>query len=339
MGDELPIGWTREFSRSQAREYFFHAATRKSVWKREEIPTAATDKSVGDKRAPEEAAGSSQQVKKSKPDNTPKTSVAIIVPFRDQHAAQKRSQHLKKFIPHMEAFLAETPGIVNFHVFIVEQSEDGKKFNRGKLLNIGFKYACEFDTPHPFNSFIFHDVDLLPQEPVKKWYAKYPKYPIHIARCWGRYNNNPDYFGGIVAFSKEDFELIDGFPNLYAGWGGEDDELQKRVAASKLHIDAPPKNLGRGAIVDLENMDLKTKLGVLRKTDWKCNVKWEIRDEHNNLRPKRKELPWWGVKSLEYKLLSKSSLGEHSTKLLVDILPNLNADGTEHWSNNKTDWK
>ena len=36
------------------------------------------------------------------------------------------------------------------------------------------------------------------------------------------------YFGGIVSFSASDMRRINGFPNTFWGWGGEDDEMQKR---------------------------------------------------------------------------------------------------------------
>jgi predicted glycosyltransferase involved in capsule biosynthesis len=77
--------------------------------------------------------------------------------------------------------------------------------------------------------FIFHDVDLLPQENLGVWYAKFPKAPIHIARVWDRYSNNPKYFGGVVSFSSSDYKRINGYPNTFWGWGGEDDEMQKRL--------------------------------------------------------------------------------------------------------------
>ncbi|GMF12157.1 unnamed protein product [Phytophthora lilii] len=45
----------------------------------------------------------------------------------------------------------------SFHIFILEQSLDGRKFNRGKLLNAGFDMAR-----NDYDVYIFHDVDLLP---------------------------------------------------------------------------------------------------------------------------------------------------------------------------------
>lgn len=339
--ESLPKGWEKVLSRSQNRYYFYHKATGKSVWSRREVdgieqpsskplsPPFHTRKRVRDDNRDE---GS----KRAKQHNDQRR-VAIIVPFRDQHVAQQRKEQLNSFVPHMERFLSSNQGIEAYHVFIIEQSDDGRKFNRGKLLNIGFKLALEHPDG-PFDSFIFHDVDLLPQEPLKQWYAKYPSRPLHIARCWNRYNDNSKYFGGIVAFSKEDFEMIDGFPNTFWGWGGEDDELQKRVDAARMRIEAPPKHLPN-AIVDLENMNLKTKLDTLRKTDWKCQVKWEAQDDYKNMRDRRETIPWWGVHGIEFKEEGTEKLGEHSTKYTVDVLYNYNADKSEHWANRKLDWK
>jgi hypothetical protein len=152
------------------------------------------------------------------------TCVAIIVPYRDIHVAQNRAKHLQKFIPHMHSFLQKQlkkKTLVDYHIYIIEQSDDGRKFNRGKLLNIGFDIARKNKCRGGGSSkvanhdiFIFHDVDLLPGDDLGSEYTKFPQVPIHIARVWDRYSNNAKYFGGIVSFSASDMKRINGYPNV-----------------------------------------------------------------------------------------------------------------------------
>jgi hypothetical protein len=176
------------------------------------------------------------------------TCVAIIVPYRDIHASQKRAAHLAKFIPHMNAFLAklvQKGRLSDYHIYIVEQSDDGRKFNRGKLLNVGFDMARKTNVHH--DVFIFHDVDLLPQEDLEGAYSHFPKTPYHIARVWDRYANNPKYFGGVVSFSPSDYKRINGYPNTFWGWGGEDDELQKRCEKLDIQWEWPAAGQGHAS--------------------------------------------------------------------------------------------
>jgi len=37
------------------------------------------------------------------------------------------------------------------------------------------------------------------------------------------------FFGGVTAFSTDDFIGANGYPNVYWGWGGEDDDMYLRV--------------------------------------------------------------------------------------------------------------
>lgn len=38
----------------------------------------------------------------------------------------------------------------------------------------------------------------------------------------------PQYFGGVSALTPDQYLKINGFPNEYWGWGGEDDDIATR---------------------------------------------------------------------------------------------------------------
>ena len=142
--------------------------------------------------------------------------IAIIVPFRDQESEKKRTKQLNTLVEYFKSYLKDD----EYKIFVVEQSNDQRKFNRGQLLNIGFEYAVK----EGYNNFIFHDADLLPSDELKEYYENIPEIgPVHIAAVWDRYGSNQKYFGGIVVFNKKMFERINGYPNDFWGWGGEDD--------------------------------------------------------------------------------------------------------------------
>ena len=48
-----------------------------------------------------------------------------------------------------------------------------------------------------------------------------------IVECFFRITY-PTLFGGVVMFTKSDFEKVNGFSNVFWGWGAEDDNLYQR---------------------------------------------------------------------------------------------------------------
>lgn len=204
--------------------------------------------------------------------------LAVIVPFRDQ-PLQNRREQLQRFLTHMTQYLRSSaikPTLQTFHMFIVEQTHDTYKFNRGKLLNAGFVLAQK--SPHaPFTSICFHDVDLLPGPSLGPWYALSPqKNPVHIGAVWSRYPY-PSYVGGILTLSPEQILKTNGFPNNFWGWGGEDDEMSKRLQEAKLTLMKPGK-LPANAIVDLEEVLIKEKGGERAGTGVKAGGRSEWRN-------------------------------------------------------------
>jgi len=64
--------------------------------------------------------------------------LAIIIPFRDLEKDKKRTQELNTLVNYFANYFDDKN---NYKIFVVKQSNDSRKFNRGQLLNIGFKYA------------------------------------------------------------------------------------------------------------------------------------------------------------------------------------------------------
>ena len=203
--------WSKCFSKTHQKDYWFNSITNEKSW---------TEPVIVKKRKYEETVSkSSSEVEPNKAKfDSFLHKIAIIVPFRDLHVEQNRKIQLHQFIPHMVSFLSKQ-STYDYHIYIIQQPDDGLKFNRGKLLNIGYKLAKEDNC----DIFIFHDVDLLPDADLLECYTKYPSstHPIHIARVWKRYSGNQAYFGGVVSFTSEQFEAVNGFPNNFWGWGGE----------------------------------------------------------------------------------------------------------------------
>jgi hypothetical protein len=209
----------------------------------------------------------------------------------------------------MKKAISQFNNNASFHIFIVEQTPE-HKFNRGALLNLGFLEASK----QGYNVFIFHDVDLLPGDKMASYYVKNPEIPIHIARCWDRYKGQ-EYLGGIISISAKNFTDLNGYPNNYWGWGGEDDELSRRVKEISLQIENPKEE--DCEITDLEGMNLQEKLQVLKENqDWKNMKKRELKEQHS--------ATWQdnGVNSIEgeYLSLDDEKINDYTTKIIVELI-------------------
>jgi predicted peroxiredoxin len=210
-----------------------------------------------------------------------KHKLGIIVPYRN------RPTQLKRFVSHMEDYIKD----LDYEIFIIEQSDD-KPFNRGKLLNVGYKYAIESGCDY----FVFHDVDMLPEDVDYSYSDK----PLHLATHLQEHDYETtffDYFGGVTMFNKEDFETINGFSNEYWGWGFEDDDLLIRCIESDLELDTTnnsKKNIqefeafefkGEDSYIKIKNKEQKSNLleddfsiSVLVKPS---NIKIDENDEYD----------------------------------------------------------
>lgn len=160
--------------------------------------------------------------------------VAIIIPYRN------RKTHLDQFSLYIHRFLPDQ--LVDYSLYVVEQSKL-KKFNRAKLFNIGVREVLKRDPT--ICCFIFHDVDLIPLDQRNLYMCT--DLPRHMSVGVSSLRYRLPYetiFGGVVAISKKQFEHIGGFSNDYFGWGGEDDDMFRRIIASGLDIQRTPQEYG-----------------------------------------------------------------------------------------------
>ena len=144
--------------------------------------------------------------------------LGVCIPYRDTGDGV-RKKHLDTLIPHLEKFLGERD--IEFRCYIGHQVDD-KKFNRSGTKNVAFLAAKEDGCDYV----AFHDVDMLPKDDCD--YSHPGDTPKHIATYlsqWDYTLRDIHYFGGVVIFTIEQFENVNGYLTDYWGWGFEDDDL------------------------------------------------------------------------------------------------------------------
>ncbi|XP_004677775.1 PREDICTED: beta-1,4-galactosyltransferase 1 [Condylura cristata] len=217
--------------------------------------------------------------------------VAIIIPFRN------RQEHLKYWLYYLHPILQRQQ--LDYGIYVINQAGD-VKFNRAKLLNVGFQESLK---DYDYNCFVFSDVDLIPMDDHNT-YRCFPQ-PRHISVAMDKFGFSlpyVQYFGGVSALSKQQFLTINGFPNNYWGWGGEDDDIFNRLVFKGMSISRPNAVVG------------------------KCRMIRHSRDKKNEPNPQRfdriahtKETMFSdGLNSLTYKVLDKERHPLY-TKITVDV--------------------
>lgn len=167
-------------------------------------------------------------------DCTARHRVAILVPYRD------REDHLRVFLYNMHQMLPRQQ--IDYAIFVIEQAGQGR-FNRAKLFNVGYLEALAL---YDYQCFIFHDVDLIPEDDRNLYTC--PEQPRHMSVAIDTMKYRLPYaliFGGVSALKKEHMQLVNGFSNEYWGWGGEDDDMSYRLQHYHLKISRYPANIAR----------------------------------------------------------------------------------------------
>ncbi|XP_048053253.1 beta-1,4-galactosyltransferase 1 [Megalobrama amblycephala] len=217
--------------------------------------------------------------------------VALIIPFRN------RDEHLKYWLHYLHPILQRQQ--LDYGIYVIEQ--DGvDTFNRAKLLNVGYVEALkEYD----YDCFIFSDVDIIPMDDRNTY--KCSSQPRHLSVSMDKFGFRlpyKQYFGGVSAMSKEQFQKINGFPNNYWGWGGEDDDIFNRLSFRGMKISRPNGDIGNCRMIR-HSRDKKNEPNPQR---------------FNRITHTRQTMNTDGINSLEYKVINieKNKL---YTKITVDI--------------------
>ena len=147
--------------------------------------------------------------------------LGVCIPYRD-NGDGVRKEHLDRLIPHLEQFFGERN--IDFTCYVGHQI-DNDKFHRSGTKNIAYLQAKQDGCDY----YAFHDVDMLPHDDCD--YSHPGDTPKHIASYlsyWDYTLRDNEYFGGVVIFTGEQFENINGYNTDYVGWGMEDDDLYWR---------------------------------------------------------------------------------------------------------------
>ncbi|GFO33416.1 beta-1,4-galactosyltransferase 1 [Plakobranchus ocellatus] len=120
-------------------------------------------------------------------------------------------------------------------------------FNKGRIMNAAFREALKlFD----FQCVTFHDVDLVPEDDRNMYSCA--EMPKHMSIGIDKFDYHLPYdglVGGVLMFKTEHFQRVNGYSNMYWGWGAEDDDMTTRILHQGLRIYRPPSNIARYKMV------------------------------------------------------------------------------------------
>ncbi|XP_052098692.1 beta-1,4-N-acetylgalactosaminyltransferase bre-4-like [Mytilus californianus] len=229
---------------------------------------------------------------RSKPSHCcPRHSVAIIVPYRN------RNRQLRTFLYNIHPMLHRQE--LDYGIYVVEQGGNSK-FNRAMLMNIGFVKALEHDD---YQCIVFHDVDLIPENDRNMYTCS--KHPRHLSVAIDIFNYSLPYnniYGGVSAMTKEQFQKVNGFPNRYFGWGGEDDDMWLRIEKAGFNVSRYSIDVGRYKMLK-HGPDNGNEINTMR---------WTMLEKSNDY------FNIDGLNSLHYKVIKKDT-NSLFTRFLVEV--------------------
>ena len=126
--------------------------------------------------------------------------------------------------------------------------------------------------------------------------------PRHISVAVDTLNYTLPYdelFGGVTALTLKDFLLVNGYSNMYRGWGGEDDDMHHRLSHKKLHILRHPANVSRYTMLKHGRIQInKDRYKYLKTSAMRMNTDGYNSLKYKILKYERRKLYTWVLTDL-----------------------------------------
>lgn len=165
----------------------------------------------------------------------------ILVSYRARGLQLFRREQLIKAVTNFKIYFEDNK--IEYKIIISEQNNDNK-FNRGMLLNAAFLEAEKNFTfskkyMHMNADYTFDLSRTFPQELLdfKEGFIDLYRPPCPV-------------LGGACVFDAESYKIINGFPNDFQGWGGEDFAIYNRIIYNKINLTTPPGLFNSGFIIE-----------------------------------------------------------------------------------------
>ncbi len=224
-----------------------------------------------------------------------KKNILLILPFGNFRPEEEREKQLKVILDKLEELINKVDDGVKYFILVVEQIKPLKYFNRGQILNIGVKYFKDnVGTP---TRIIFHDIDMIPNFVLFKQYSNTKHLLLNLVPANSpthkqKYNFTLAAGGGIFSTEPRAFIKVNGYPNNFWGWGGEDNALDYRYRINN-YISSYVY------VGNYESMDKQREKGNAQKMEYLSKNKIRNMTVWENLRINKKYWRQNGYKQLE----------------------------------------
>ena len=168
------------------------------------------------------------------------STIVLILPYRNR---EPQLHNFSRWLAgrYLPSRAQQEATAQRWEVYVVEQDDD-TEFNKGFLINAGLRVVQDrepqifaddaWDLAHnrpPRTCIIQHDVDFLPVGSVDYSVCGWPRQLSSEIGCSHSVYHSPvantvpypTNFGGVVSMRPAHWIAVNGFSNMYPGWGGE----------------------------------------------------------------------------------------------------------------------